>query len=56
MVRYKNRALLIQIVTLDRKPLGYSLTSANFHEALRKICKNILGEKATTITANLRIK
>ena len=56
MVRFKNRAVLVEICPLDRKPIGTSLTNANFHEAVRKACSNILGEKASTLCANLRIK
>jgi len=56
MVRFKNRAVLVQICPLDGKPIGTSLTNANFHEAVRKACSNILGEKASTLCANLRIK
>ena len=56
MVRFKNRAVLVEICPLDGKPIGTSLTNANFHEAIRKACTNILGEKASTLCANLRIK
>lgn len=56
MVRFKNRAVLLELITLDEKPLSTSLSNANFHEALRKAARQILGERATALCANMRIK
>lgn len=56
MVRYKNRALLIKVVCLDRKHCGVHLSPPILHEAIRKALNTVHGVKSAAITANFRVK